>query len=87
MSAPNDKAAEKGAPAPDVDAGTLDPGESGPTRDRDNWTSFRGLLHKAAVYGRVEVRGIAPIPVKERTVEKTVNVFTLWWSMSTNILP
>jgi hypothetical protein len=47
---------------------------------------LRDILRKAARFGRVEVRGITPIPVKERTVETTVNVFTLWWSMNTNIL-
>lgn len=49
-------------------------------------TRLRALLSKAAAFGRVEVRGITPIPVKERTVTRTVNVFTLWWSMNTNIL-
>ncbi|KAK4157603.1 permease for cytosine/purines, uracil, thiamine, allantoin-domain-containing protein [Chaetomidium leptoderma] len=47
---------------------------------------LRDLFYKAASFGRVEVRGITPIPVKERTVERTVNIFTLWWSMNTNIL-
>jgi hypothetical protein len=50
------------------------------------WGRARQLLYKAVTFGRVEVRGITPIPVKERTVDKTVNVFTLWWSMNTNIL-
>ncbi|KAK4043440.1 permease for cytosine/purines, uracil, thiamine, allantoin-domain-containing protein [Parachaetomium inaequale] len=50
------------------------------------WGRLRDLLHKVAVFGRVEVRGITPIPVKERTVDRTINVFTLWWSMNTNIL-
>lgn len=48
---------------------------------------WQGLLLKAARLGRVEVGGIAPIPVEERTVRKTVNVFTLWWCMNANILP
>jgi hypothetical protein len=50
------------------------------------WARLRDLLHRVAVFGRVEVRGITPIPVKERTVDRTVNIFTLWWSMNTNIL-
>ncbi|KAK4122281.1 hypothetical protein N657DRAFT_672861 [Parathielavia appendiculata] len=62
---------EHGA-APDVPAGRL--------------ARVRRVLYKAAQFGRVEVRGITPIPVKERTVERTVNIFTLWWSMNTNIL-
>ncbi len=52
----------------------------------DRWDRTRDFLRKAAAFGRVEVQGITPIPVKERTVEKTVNIFTLWWSMNTNIL-
>ncbi|KAH6637009.1 permease for cytosine/purines, uracil, thiamine, allantoin-domain-containing protein [Chaetomium tenue] len=50
------------------------------------WARSRHLLHKLITLGRVEVRGITPIPAKERTVERTVNIFTLWWSMNTNIL-
>lgn len=48
---------------------------------------WRGTLHKLAAFGRVEVRGIAPIPVAERTVTRTINVFTLWWCMNANMLP
>ncbi|KAK3685508.1 permease for cytosine/purines, uracil, thiamine, allantoin-domain-containing protein [Podospora appendiculata] len=48
---------------------------------------FLTYLRRAAVLGRVEIRGIAPIPIEERTVEKTINIFTLWWSMNTNTLP
>ncbi|KAK4191713.1 putative purine-cytosine permease [Podospora australis] len=51
------------------------------------WSTLRNILHKLVVFGRVEVRGVAPIPVKERTVETTINIFTLWWSMNANILP
>src|SRR5689334_665488 len=45
-----------------------------------------GILHRLAEFGRVEVRGIAPVPLEERVITKTYNVFTLWWSMNTNIL-
>ncbi|KAK0739587.1 permease for cytosine/purines, uracil, thiamine, allantoin-domain-containing protein [Apiosordaria backusii] len=51
------------------------------------WTRIRDLAHRAIVAGRVELRGVAPIPVKERTVDRTINIFTLWWSMNANILP
>lgn len=51
------------------------------------WTRIRDLAHKAIVFGRVELRGVAPIPVEERTVDRTINIFTLWWSMNANILP
>ncbi|KAM7221161.1 Permease for cytosine/purines, uracil, thiamine, allantoin domain containing protein [Rhypophila decipiens] len=46
----------------------------------------RDIGLKVVRFGRVEVRGIAPIPLKERTVTRTINVFTLWWSMNINIL-
>jgi len=57
-------------------------------RHKRGWlAAFDELVHRAAAMGRVELRGISPIPVVERTSTKTINVFTLWWSMSTNILP
>lgn len=43
-------------------------------------------LWKAATWGRVEIRGISPIPVEERTIKRTINIFTLWFGMSANIL-
>jgi len=69
-------------PGSDLERGA-DTVEVAPAR---SWARTRDFLHKAATFGRVEVRGITPIPVKERTVERTVNIFTLWWSMNTNIL-
>ncbi|KAI6366344.1 hypothetical protein MCOR25_005159 [Pyricularia grisea] len=35
---------------------------------------------------RAEARGIAPVPVEERTEKRAINVFTLWWTMNANIL-
>jgi hypothetical protein len=63
------------------------PAEHISTSKEGRWTRLLAVLRKAAAFGRVEIRGITPIPVKERTVTRTVNVFTLWWSMNTNILP
>jgi hypothetical protein len=57
-----------------------------PAAPAGEWPRLRTLLHSVGVFGRVEARGITPIPVKERTVTRTINIFTLWWSMSTNIL-
>ncbi|KAK3902921.1 permease for cytosine/purines, uracil, thiamine, allantoin-domain-containing protein [Staphylotrichum tortipilum] len=76
------RADEKLPPGSDPERGA-DTVEVVPAR---RWARTRDFLHKAATFGRVEVRGITPIPVKERTVERTVNIFTLWWSMNTNIL-
>ncbi|KAK3308767.1 permease for cytosine/purines, uracil, thiamine, allantoin-domain-containing protein [Chaetomium strumarium] len=63
-----------------------DGGQTAPAPAVGRWARTRELLLKAATFGRVEVRGITPIPVKERNVSQTVNIFTLWWSMNTNIL-
>ncbi|KAI8220879.1 hypothetical protein K4K53_007628 [Colletotrichum sp. SAR 10_77] len=48
---------------------------------------WRAWAQKLMSLGHVEVRGIAPIPVEERTVTRTVNIFTLWWCMNANVLP
>lgn len=35
----------------------------------------------------VEERGIQPVPVEERTDDRFVNVFSIWFTMSINCLP
>ncbi|KII95691.1 hypothetical protein PLICRDRAFT_96749 [Plicaturopsis crispa FD-325 SS-3] len=46
----------------------------------------RSLWARLASWG-VETRGITPIPVAERTGTAYVNVFSIWFSMSLNLLP
>lgn len=36
--------------------------------------------------GRIEAKGIQPIPVEERKSTRFWNIFTVWCSMNTNIL-
>lgn len=48
---------------------------------------WRGVMQKVATIGRVELRGIQPIPVEERTSTQFSNVFTIWWCMNANLLP
>lgn len=36
--------------------------------------------------GRVEAKGIQPVPVKDRKSTRFWNIFTVWCSMNTNIL-
>ncbi|KAL2127639.1 hypothetical protein VTI74DRAFT_10370 [Chaetomium olivicolor] len=81
MTPPNTRLDEKPPPGNEAPEYGADP-----ANPAGRWGRARELFHKAAKFGRVEVRGIQPIPVKERTMERTINVFTLWWSMSTNIL-
>ncbi|KAL4789137.1 permease for cytosine/purines, uracil, thiamine, allantoin-domain-containing protein [Aspergillus venezuelensis] len=35
----------------------------------------------------VELRGVAPVPIEERTDSRFVNVFFVWFTLSTNLLP
>lgn len=44
------------------------------------------LFHKALRMGRVEEKGIQPIPIEERTVTRFYNIFTIWASINSNIL-
>ncbi|CAF3453047.1 unnamed protein product [Fusarium graminearum] len=44
------------------------------------------LFHKALRMGRVEEKGIQPIPVEERTAARFYNIFTIWASINSNIL-
>ncbi|KAK1245956.1 hypothetical protein MKX07_005025 [Trichoderma sp. CBMAI-0711] len=58
-----------------------------PVREKDGHHSDEeSLLHKVLRAGRVEERGILPVPVEERTATRFFNIFTLWFSINTNIL-
>ncbi|KAL6705349.1 hypothetical protein ACN47E_006998 [Coniothyrium glycines] len=48
------------------------------------WTAFLKALERR---GDVELRGSTPVPYEERTETDYLNIFTLWFSMSTNPLP
>jgi hypothetical protein len=49
--------------------------------------AINGLLAKVAQHGAVELGGSVPVPYKERTVTQYVNIFSLWFSLSCNLLP
>lgn len=53
----------------------------------DAMIGWKRMFFKAASFGRVELRGIQPIPVEERTDTQFANVFTIWWCMNANLLP
>lgn len=44
------------------------------------------LIHRILSYGRVEERGVVPVPLKDRTATKYWKVFSIWFSMNVNIL-
>lgn len=43
-------------------------------------------LSRIANWG-VELRGVAPVPIEERTDARFINVFFVWFTLSTNLLP
>ncbi|KKK20858.1 hypothetical protein AOCH_003967 [Aspergillus ochraceoroseus] len=43
-------------------------------------------LSKITNWG-IELRGVAPVPLEERTDKRLINVFFVWFTMSTNLLP
>lgn len=46
----------------------------------------RFTLQKILRYGRVEARGIEPVPFDDRTSTRYYNIFTIWTSINSNIL-
>lgn len=50
------------------------------TRVPERW------LSRIANWG-VELRGVAPVPIEERTDTRSINVFFVWFTLSTNLLP
>jgi hypothetical protein len=46
----------------------------------------RAILHKLFALGHVEERGIEPVPLADRNSTRYFNIFTIWFSMNTNIL-
>ena len=61
---------------------TLLDGEAGEPKDLRRYE----LVHRLLSYGRVEERGVVPVPVKDRTVTRYWKVFSIWFSMNVNIL-
>lgn len=48
---------------------------------------YRAPWHSRFARWGVEVRGVAPVPFEERTDRRFINVFFVWFTMSTNLLP
>lgn len=61
-------------------------GFPGPSKDADVEVAQSWSLRKFASLG-VETGGIVPIPVAERTNTRVHGIFTLWLTMSVNLLP
>ena len=53
---------------------------------RTSESSATRLLHEVLAKVKVEGHGIVPLPVEDRVSTRYFNVFTIWFSMNTNIL-
>lgn len=66
--------------------GDLETGESRAQRSAGAQTGWRGLLYSILASGRVEERGMVPVPYEERKSTRYFNVFSIWFCMNFNIL-
>lgn len=67
---------------------TMPPAVDNDDHDHSDVESLKAaaIFHKALRMGRVEEKGIQPIPVEERTATRFYNIFTIWASINSNIL-
>lgn len=80
----------------DVERGALFPAENDRTvRDdelkisdepKSRFAAGFEKVEKVLRMGRVEAKGIQPVPVQDRKNTRYWNIFTVWCSMNTNIL-
>ncbi|CAK3873936.1 cytosine-purine permease [Lecanosticta acicola] len=75
-------AAEEGTLDGQPPVGFVGGGES--YRPRDGNSKFWDRLTKTA---NIELKGVQPVPIEERTSRKTFEIFTLWFTLNTNLLP
>lgn len=62
------------------------PPGSRPRSSSSSSSSRSSMLHKVLRMGRVEENGIRPLPVEERRNTRFFNIFTVWFSINSNIL-
>jgi len=67
-------------------ANSIDHDHDAPASETHHWGS-NDLLTKLTALSNIEIRGIQPVPVEERTNRRAYNIFTLWFTLSTNPLP
>lgn len=54
--------------------------------ESQNYSKPKQWLDKLSSWG-VETRGVTPVPIEERIDKRFINVFFVWFTMSTNLLP
>ncbi|KOS22171.1 hypothetical protein ESCO_002269 [Escovopsis weberi] len=60
--------------------------EHGKSIDNAHSDDESSILHKVLRAGRVEEKGIHPVPAEDRTSTRFYNIFTVWFSINFNIL-
>lgn len=45
------------------------------------------LWQKLTKGAAIETNGVQPVPVEERNDRRVLNIFTVWFTLSTNLLP
>ncbi|KAF2118701.1 purine-cytosine permease FCY21 [Lophiotrema nucula] len=73
--------------APEKDELKEQGNENGTTKEANTIGKINGFVSRLAARGAVEIRGCTPVPYEERTVTQYFNIFSLWFCMSTNLLP
>lgn len=82
----SDEAVQPQPASRDVEKQVLPPDAGMEGQGRTSESSATRLINEVLARGRVEGRGIVPLPVEERISTRYFNVFTIWFSMNTNIL-
>lgn len=57
------------------------------TNESTTTTRMQVLWQKLTKGAAVETNGVQPVPVEERNDRRVLNVFTVWFTLSTNLLP
>jgi hypothetical protein len=65
---------------------TLVPADFDVAESQTDGSGTSPWLSKLMSWG-VEVRGVKPVPLEERVDKRFINVFFVWFTMSTNLLP
>lgn len=64
--------------------GHVDPATSSNSGESTRISRLQRLWRKLTI---IEANGVQPVPVEERNDHRAFNIFTVWFTLSTNLLP
>ncbi|KAF2167789.1 hypothetical protein M409DRAFT_65887 [Zasmidium cellare ATCC 36951] len=70
-----------------IDVGDIDISNSIDRHGSMTTKRLQRFWQKLTVRAAIEVNGIQPVPIEERNEHRVFNVFTVWFTLSTNLLP